>query len=597
MPLTPLTGPLGIKRAAHLLRRACTGASIQNIESFATMTAQEALQVLVQEDLPTPNPPIDPATGSEWITDGPIEDVNSDNLMTLMNAWQVGQMFAVGIDDAQKLAVAFRERIIFFFHTHFTTKKEKVQDTRAIYYQNALFRFFAFDTNDTVIPVENPDPESEEILPPIIYPVNFKELTKKISVENAMLIFLDGRQNVSGSPNENYARELLELYAIGRGLEGVTPQGEFEGDYINYTEQDVQAGARVLSGFDVDDTYSNIDEETGIPRGVIRGSNIATHHDNGSKEFSSRLDNAVISGDPELMQGSSSTEESIIDEISQLVDLVYTKRETAIYICRKVYRFFCYFKVDESVQDGLISDLADVFEANEFKLTPVLEALFTSQEFYEGAAGVTDDFYGSIIKSPLDLIVGFYKNFDIQIPNYETETDQFYDVLGSVLSNMNLQGLDYYNPFEVAGYSAYHQFPIYNRSWITTNYLTNRYNFINNRISPGDLVDVDEINPYLFVTQNIPDVVAQDARQLISTLAEYFLPVASDLAFDGSATSELSTDRLSYFLESFLSDMDADPEAAWTAGWNAADRDIEKIDNQLANLLNAMLQTPEFQLM
>ncbi|MFY0628386.1 MAG: DUF1800 family protein [Reichenbachiella sp.] len=597
MPLTPLVGPLGIKRAAHLLRRTCTSASIPEIENFATLTAQEAIHLLIQENLPTPNPPIDPATGEEWITNGPVEDVNSDNLMDLLNRWMVGQMFAPGVDESQKLSVAFRERIIFFFHTHFTTKKEKVQDTQAIFYQNALFRFYAFDRDDIEIPVENPDPESEEVLPPIIYPVNFKQLTKKVSVENAMLIFLDGRQNVSGSPNENYGRELLELYAIGRGLEGTNLQGDFEGDYVNYTEQDVQAAARVLSGFDVDSSYSNIDEETGIPRGVIRGGATATHHDNSSKQFSARMNNHVIEGDSELMQGSSATEESVIDEIGQLVDLIYDNPETSRYICRKIYRFFCYHEVDENIQNGIIQDLADVFTSNDFKLTPVFEALFTSQEFYEGAAGKTDDFFGSIIKSPLDLTIGFFRNFNISIPNYETEATMFYDVIGGILSSMRSQGMNYYEPFEVAGYSAFHQYPIFNRSWITTNYLTNRYNFINGKFVPGEMVDMYDVNPYLFVTSNIPDSTARNAQDLITSLAGYFLPLSENLDFAGSATSELTEERLTYFMSSLLSDMDVNPEEAWTANWDSSDRDIDKIDNQLTGLFNAMLQSPEYQLM
>ncbi|UXP30842.1 DUF1800 domain-containing protein [Reichenbachiella agarivorans] len=601
MPLTALSGTLGKKRAAHLLRRACTGGSIAEINEFAGLTAQEAFARLSLDDLPTPLPPIDPKTGKEWISTPVIKDVNSDNLDALLNAWILGQMLATDVPDAQKLSYSFRERIVFFMHILFTTQKEKVGNTKSIYYQNALFRHFAFDTHDIEIATPNPDPDSPDILPPTIAPVNLKQLTKKICVENAMLQFLDGKQNVKGSPNENFARELMELYTIGRGLEGQLPDGEFEGDYINFTEEDVQAASKVLSGFELDTDedslpFANLDIETGLPRGVIRGGNIATQHDTSIKTFSNRMGNATIQANPDLLLGSSPTEESVLDEISQLVDLIYDQDETPKHICRRLYRFYVYHEVTPEIQSGIIQDMADVFVANDYKLAPVLEALFTSQEFYGGAAAIIDDAFGGIIKSPLDLTLGFIKNFGIEIPSAQTNVDKFYELTLSILGEMSAQGLDLYEPFEVAGYSAYHQFPLYNRSWISPNYLTNRYNFIRNRITPGDLQDIGDIRPLLFVQDIIPNATARDARALIISLIEYFLPMSDAVTFDGSGGSEMTQERMAYFLDALVGSMDADPETAWTTNWDNG-TDPDKADNQLANLFNALLQTPEYQLM
>ncbi|MGL1889862.1 MAG: DUF1800 domain-containing protein [Reichenbachiella sp.] len=598
MPLTPLTGTLGKKRAAHLLRRACSGANPTQIDTFAAMTASEAFAALYRADLPTPTPPLHPGSSIDFITTATSDD-DDTNYESLLNQWIIGQMLASGIPEEQKLAYAFRERIVFFMHTHFTTKKDKVANFKSIYYQNALFRHYAFDLEDVEVPVVNPDPESTEILPPIIQPKNFKHLTKKISVENAMLKFLDGRLNVKGSPNENYGRELLELYAIGRGLEGNVPEPEFQGDYTNYTEEDVQAAARVLSGFDTDDDlvtgFSNIDEETGLPRGVLKS--VGGQHDIAPKIFSARLDNASIDYSQDLIDEGATVEELILDEISQLVDLVYTKEQAAKYVCRKLYRFFIYHQVTPELEaSGVIADLAAVFSANEFKLAPVLEALFTSVEFYEGAADTEDDSFGCIIKSPLDLTVGFVKNFDIQVPNYNTEVSEFYTFMGDILSNMNAQGMDYYEPFEVAGYSAYHQFPIYNRSWITPNYLTNRYNFVRNKVNPSDLMDLGDINPLYFAQNYLSNEVARNAKSLIIAMIEYFLPMSEEVSFDVSTTSEITQERMNYFLLALLGTMDAEPETAWTENWDNQ-TDMEKADNQLANLMNAMFQTPEYQLM
>ena len=428
MSLTPLNEVLGRTRAAHLLRRTCCGASIVEIDAFALLTAAQAFEKLYATDLPMPQSsvgaqipyPVDPKTGQEWITTGPIEDINSEpfDLQRYLNAWQIAQMLAPGVASEKKLSYIFRERLVWFLHTHITNKQSVGGGSQAIFYQSALFRKYAFDKEDNSRPGEIDPNFPDNPVPDEIIPVNFKVLINKICVDNSMLVFLDGRLNVKGSPNENFARELMELYVIGRGLEGEVPDPEFAGDYSYFTEQDVQEGARILSGFDRDKSFSNIDEDTGLPRGVVKGGNLATRHDNGTKTLSIRLANAVIAPDPELTQGSSATEESVIDEISQFIDVLFEQDETAIHICRKLYRFFIYHEVNATVQNGLIQDMVDIFKANEFKLYPVLQALLTSREFYEGAPGYLDNTFGSIIKSPLDLVLGFIRNFEVPVPDY-----------------------------------------------------------------------------------------------------------------------------------------------------------------------------------
>ncbi len=588
MPLSPLTGPLGKKRAAHLLRRACMGASIAEVDIYANLTAQEAVDLLFRSDLPTPPLPIDPATGTEWISG--ITEANSEEfqLSQYLNRWMIGQMLAVDVPEEQRLAYTFRERIVTFLHTLFTTKRSVVNNSRAIYFQNALFRQFAFDQNDVIIPA------AEEELPDTVYRRDLKKLSEKVSTDNAMLVFLDGRLNVRGNPNENYARELLELFTIGRGLEGAIPEPEFDGDYFTFTEQDVQEGAKVLSGFDIDRTFSNIDEETGLPRGVVKGTNFATQHDNTTKVFSDRLGGGSISPDPSLMINGNPVEASVLNEITQFIDLIYDQPETSRHICRKLYRFFVYHQINETLQNTLIQDLADILEANQFKIQPVLEALFTSSVFYEGADERTDDKFGALIKSPIDLTIGFIKQFDIAIPSYEHDLETFYEFTGNLVGRINMMGLDYYEPFEVAGYPAYHQFPIYNRSWITTNYLTFRYQFVEERLTTEEVM-MGQVNVYDFIRDNIPDSEAGDTERLVIALAEYFLPMAEALSFE-SDTSELTARRLNFFKEKLLFDGNPEPEAYWTERWTLQ-IDREDVSRQLNDLLNAMLQSPEYQLM
>ncbi len=585
MPLPEYTGILGYRRAAHLLHRASFGATKEEIDNFATLTPTLALAKLFQQSLPDPILPIDPKTGKEWFISGTTDANSGDSdLQEYFKGWLLGQMLGVGINPALSLAYSAREKMVFFIHTILTVIQSKVDSSRSLYFQNQLYRLFALDKSGDV-------------------KINFKELTKKVSVDNAMLKLLDGNLNIKGSPNENYARELHELYTIGRGLEGHLPPTTDPGDYFLYREQDVQAAAKVLSGWDMDITYSNIDLDTKLPRGKVRGNATnASGHDNDPKQFSDRFANQIIQADPALLAGSNATEASALDEISQLIDMIYSKPETARNICRRIYRFFVYHDITTAIDETIIAELANSFTANGFKLQPVLEELFKSQHFYDAAAGVNDDNFGGIIKSPLDLTIGTLRLFDVQsqLPDPITDATGFYEKTNELIRSLTNMGMHFYDPYDVAGYDAYHQYPIYHRSWISTNYLTSRYEFINQLVSqnqnmPGAL----KIDPYSFVKSKIDDTTAGNARNLIIELAKYLLPQAENLTFDTTLddNSGLTAERMNYFLTAFLKSpqIDADPEAAWTDRWSHP-YEPEVVPNQLASLFNAMMQSPEYQL-
>ncbi len=591
MPLTSLSGTLGPKRAAHLLHRATFGPNKEQIDNFSTLTATQAVAQLFNQPLPDPALPIDTATGMEWVISGKT-DANSgeDVLQEFFKGWLMGQMLSINVPGNLSLSFSAREKIVFFLHTVLTAIQSKVDNSRSLYFQNQLFRKFALDKN------LGPD-------------FNFKELTKKISVDNAMLRLLDGNLNVKGSVNENYGRELLELYSIGRGLEGTLPPATIPGDYFNFKEQDVRAAALVLSGWELDTTFTSYDATVTLdlngtmrlPRGKVRGSiNNASAHDNTVKQFSERFDNATIQPDPLLMAGSNATEASALDEISQLIELIYSKPETTRNFCRRVYRYFVYHEITQAIDDTVIAEMADTFITNGYKIQPVLEDLFSSAHFYEAAAGVTDDHFGAIIKSPLDLTTGTLRMFNVQLPDPVTQAASFYEKTNELIQSLSKMGMNFYEPFDVAGYDAYHQYPIYHRSWISTNFLVKRYEFIReliteNQMKPGALT----INPLLFVQSFISNATASDAKLLIIELSKYFLPLADNLTFDTAADDNagITAERLNYFLTAFLKSpqIDADPEAAWTFRWNNP-VDMEVVKRQLENLFNAMLQSPEYQL-
>ena len=187
MPLTPLTSQLGIKRAAHLLRRTCLGGSKSEIDTFSELTPAEAVQQLFNSELPALDLPINP--------DPTNEDLDMEGIFL---SWHLGQMLGSGVSEETKLAHIFRERLVLFFHTHFTTKRSVVNNWQSLFYQQALFRLFAFDQDEIILPPEDPeadpeDPASQET----IVPRNFKVLSEKLCIDNAMLRFLDGRLNFS----------------------------------------------------------------------------------------------------------------------------------------------------------------------------------------------------------------------------------------------------------------------------------------------------------------------------------------------------------------------------------------------------------------
>lgn len=595
MPLTPLNEILGTKRAAHLLRRATFGANKSQIDDLAGLTPQAAINTLFNTELPNASLPIDPSTNTEWITGSNNSDSDDDELQEYFKRWLIGQYLAVGQDEAIKIPYGAREKITFFFHTYFTTMQSKVQNSRALYFQNELFRLFALDKVDIDKEIIN---EETGLLEPATLRLNIKELTKRICVDNAMLLFLDGNLNVKGSPNENYAREMLELYTIGRGLEGSIPDTNVDGDYFHFTEQDVRAGANVLTGWDVDDNFQNIDPLTGLPYGIIKGGNIASAHENNAelKQFSERFDNATITANEELLQNGQPTEESLLDEINQLVELIYSKEETVKHLCRRLYRFYVYYDITPELDNTIIADMANTLVANDYKIQYVLEELLQSTHFYEAIGGVEDDKFGGIIKSPLDLALGTAQFFELPIPIPEINLEGFYNATGQLLESCSSMGMNFYEPFEVAGYNAYHQFPIYNRNWISTNYLTQRYNFIR------QLLDINDerlsLNIYSFVFSNF-QVEATDARQFIISIAPYLYPLADNLDYEIDG-GDLTKERMRYFLQSFLGFTDYETEANMASEeWEALYADTSnylEIGEFLKRLFNSMLQSPEYQL-
>ncbi len=555
--LNPVTGQLGEKKAAHLLRRTTWGPTIGSIRNFATYTADQALATLFTEP-PVPAPPVDLLTSESWVNPPSYSAATESNseqesLFDYFRTWHLEQMRTSGDN--------LKERLTWFFHTHLPTAWTVINLSEAVYYQNALFRYYAFG--------------------------NFKELFKKICVDNAMLRYIDGESNDKDSPNENFAREMLELYSIGRG-----PQLA-EGNYTNYTEDDIKAACKVLTGWRFDETFSIYDTDTGLPTGNLIGpaigdtlpTNVALRHDPGIKTFSAAFQNQTIQ--PFDLSEGLATKAAALKEFDDMIEMIFGQPATAKFIVRKIYRFFMYYEISEEVENDIITPLAETFSNADFEIKPVIEQLLKSEHFYDSDTVVTaDDSIGAIIKSPLEIIIGSLRFFGVEMP---ASLSDLYNksYIGGILHFIKNQGLDLYEPIDVAGYPPYFQGPSYNRDWITPNSLAYRYHFsfalLGNESGEHDYGFKLDIVDWVKNSGNISNPA--DAALLVQTLTGYMLAV------------EINEERRNFFLnEVFLDNL---PATTWTTEWSyyTSGGDDTVVRERLETLVSAIIQTPEFQLL
>lgn len=555
--LNPFTGALGEKNAAHLLRRATWGPAPADIKSFAAKNVTEALDVLFTLP-PVPSPPVDLKTGATWVAppEHPvaIESLNSaqDVLFGYFKAWHIEQMRTSGNN--------LRERITYFYHTHMPAAWTVIGSSEALYYQNMLYRHYAFG--------------------------NFKTLFKKLCLDNAMLRYIDGATNDKDSPNENFAREMFELYSIGRG-----PQIA-EGNYTNYTEKDIKAACRVLTGWSFDEDFSYTDPDTGIPAGkpVTEASQgappvqLATRHDKDPKVFSAVFGNKTIS--PSVIIEDLATKDAALLEFDEMIEMIFAQPETARFICRKLYRFLVYWDITAEVESDIIGPLAAAFANSDYEMEPLLRQLLSSQHFFDtDTAPTADNSIGAIIKSPLELIVGSLRFFNVAMP--ASQSDLYNKSYGNgIIPMLADQGLDFYEPIDVSGYPPYSQYPSYNRDWITPNAIGNRYHFSN--ILMGRLDEGGDFGFKLDIVdwvKNSGNIASpSSAEEIVQTLTKYMLAV------------EIDTGRSNYFLNDIF--LDSLPLETWVSEWSlyVSSGDDTVVRERLETLVASIIQTPEYQL-
>jgi uncharacterized protein (DUF1800 family) len=415
-----------------------------------------------------------------------------------------------------------REKMTLFWHNHFSTETNTVQDSRYVYKHHALLRANCLG--------------------------NFKAFVREITLDPAMLTYLNGDQNTKAAPDENYGRELQELFTVGKDLAQ------------HYTEEDVKAAARVLTGW-----RNN--------RAGINSFFDPNKHDSTDKQFSSFYNNTLITGRTGANAG--------LDELNDLLDMIFAQQEVSKYICRKLYRYFVYYVIDETVETNVIIPLAQYFRDNNYDIKLVVTKLLKSEHFFDPLNN------GCMIKQPMDQIVGSARLMLTQFPS-ATNLDQQYGHWTYIQQFGILCGQNLGDPPNVAGWQAFYQDPQFYELWINSDTLPKRNLF-------NDLLIYVGYKRFGFTL--IYDTIAfanqfanpQDPNALVNDISTYCHPIPlSQTAKDTIKTAYLLTGQLT--------------DSYWTDAWNTYkstpnDMTAKKaITDRLQAMMKYMFGLAEYQL-
>ena len=323
--------PMGYDDARHLLARTGFGPTDAEVRRFAAMTREQAV-VEILRDTRTQAVTAPPAWALEG---GPLRAPRGESAteeerraFRQQNIRQGIELRAWWVQEMLATPSPLTERMTLFWHNHFVSSQQKVRFARLMYAQNATLRAHALGS--------------------------FATLLHAASKEPAMLVYLDVAQSRRGQPNENFAREVMELFTLGEG---------------QYTEQDVKEAARAFTGW-------SVDRESGqylFRRGL---------HDPGVKTVLGRA--GRFDGDAVL-------------------DVVLARPQVSEYITAKLWREF----VGSEPDAAEVTRIAALFRGHDYDVKVVLRALFLADAFW------ASDQRGTLVKSPVELVVGTLRQLEL----------------------------------------------------------------------------------------------------------------------------------------------------------------------------------------
>jgi len=409
--------PWDKRKIAHLYARSGFGASPAEIEAGLQMTPTQLVDKIIDDTLA-----IEPHYIPTWAND--IPNVSA-NYLEVLNGW-----------GSKMVTEPFKAKMTLFWHNHFVTEQQ-------VYGRfSFLFEYFKTLYDNSV--------------------GNFRTFTEDIGKTAAMLIYLNGNQNRAVDPNENYARELFELFTLGEGN--------------GYTEQDIINSARALTGWIAN--YSQVNSLSYFHE---------PYHDTDPKTIFGQTGNWGY---------------------QDVCDLIFTYRDDtcAFFICSKLYKYFVYDEIDYTI----VFEMAQLFK-QDWEIAPVMRALFKSEHFFDEEA------QGVRIKDPMESFASIFKLFDL------TQTNANGDAM--VHANMHYYnfawsydlGQRLFNPVNVAGWQNH-------RTWINaTNYTgrKDKLSLIYNSTAYIYQVAKDKILQDVIQMSNNSD----DALYITQLITEHFLRV------------------------------------------------------------------------
>lgn len=514
--LNPYTGNWTVNEVTHLLKRTMFGARKTDIDYFLSLSPGAAVDELLNNVM-VPDPPVRDyglleddgvfyddlgvAIGQTWVNDLNMASapeirgqINSRRASSLKKWW-------AGLIINQHRSI--QEKMVLFWHHHFSIQESEVDNAQILYRHHHLLRSNALG--------------------------NFKSLVKEVTINPAMLIHLNGYLNSRQAPDENYARELQELFSIGKGDDSL------------YTEDDVIAAARVLTGWRINDN----------PLGSYLD---AGTHDTGLKTFSSFYNNTTISGSTDPDQ-----------ELDALMDMIFTTTEAARFICRKLYKWFVYYDIDETTETNVITPMAEILQSNNYDVKPALAVLFKSEHFYD----VLNQ--ACYIKNPYDMIVGTLREFNVSFPAY-TDYVTGYPLFYSIYQKAADMQLQLFQPPDVSGWPSYYQEPMHYELWVNSNSLPKRADFTDALV----IDSVIDVRAFANYSSN-----PADPNQLINDVTALLLRYP------------LSNDSRVYIKTHFLTNNTTD-DTIWTNAWNSNNTTV--INTSLKEMFKFLMNLPEFHL-
>ena len=525
--LTPYSGPWTKNEVVHLLKRTMFGSTIDDVNYFSGMSMSQAVDELLTIPAGAPAPPVKnysntniPATdpdyaipmGQTWVN---INTIDADGQRrNSFKAWWMGLM----INQERNV----REKMTMFWHNHFATETNEIGRAIWAYNNNVLCRQYALG--------------------------NFKQMVRAMTLDAAMLRYLNGYLNNATAPDENYARELQELFTLGKE------------NNPNYTEADVMAAARVLTGWKIN----------GNTNTYTFNSN---QHDRNNKQFSSFYNNTVITGRTGATAGDL--------ELDDLLNMIFNKSvEVSRFIVKKLYRYFIYYKIDSATETNVINPLAQILVANNWEIKPVLTTLFKSEHFFD----VVNQ--GCYIKSPVDMVVSLCREYGMVFPN-SADYVNAYNMWAFIQSYAALLQQNIGDPPDVAGWKAFYQAPQFHETWINTDTYPRRNLFTDTMVTSGYtrsgqkiVIDVVAFTKKL-PNPSDPNLLMNDALRILYRI-------------DLSAASKAALKK-----QILLSNQDQD--YYWTNAWNAYisnpnNANYQVVYTRLRDLYKYFMNLAEYQL-